>query len=253
VTVPHHNESFTIYAFQGDASGGASVRSLCEYMQEAAGNHAAHLGFSVDTLQREGVAWVLSRIRIAPETPPAVNDRISVETWPVTIEGLQYRRDFIVRGENGRLIARAVSYWVVVTLATRKVGRVPAFIADAASANAGVALEGDFAIGRHRPPPVEEGGEVCRFRARMADIDRNHHVNNIRYLDWVLESVPADVRTTKRLAEIDLVFKSESVEGDMVVARTAANPEASGGAGFFHALVRERDGREIVRGATLWV
>ena len=253
MTVQHHTESFTIYAFQGDESGGASARSLCEYMQEAAGNHAAHLGFSVDRLQEAGVAWVLSRICIVPEKLPAVNDRILVETWPVAVEGLQFRRDFIVHDESGHLVARAVSYWVVVTLATRKLGRIPAFIADAAFANSGKALEGDFGMGKHRLPFVEEGNEACRFRARLSDIDRNHHVNNIHYMDWILESVPENVRKTKRLAGIELVFKSESVEGDMIAARTEANLEASGGTGFFHALVREHDGRELVRGATLWI
>lgn len=248
--VTPHREEFIIYGFQGDASGVATLAALAEYMEEAAGNHAAELGLSIERLYGEGVAWVLARMQIAPEKMPSINDRISVETWPVAVEGLQYRRDFILRREDGAVAARAVTHWVVVNLETRKAGRVPAFIAEARLANPATAMD-DV---KTRPPAPEECDEVCRFRARLADIDRNGHVNNVRYMDWVMESVPEAVRGSGRLRRLELAFKAESRQGDVVSARTSALPseKAGGRAIFAHGLVRTRDGKELVRACTLW-
>ncbi len=219
-------------------------------MEEAAGNHAAKLGLSIERLYSEGVAWVLSRIQVAPEKLPAINGRISVETWPVAVEGLQYRRDFIVRNEDGSIAARAITHWVVVTMQTRRVGRVPAFIAEVALDNTTTAMQD----GKIRPPALEEADEACRFRARLADIDRNKHVNNVRYMDWVFESAPDAVREARNLRRLELSFKAEAFYNDAVSARTRALPEEKSANGdiFAHSLVRVGDGKELVRACSVW-
>lgn len=245
-----HTERFKIYTFQEDATGTATVQSLCEYMQEAAGNHAALLGLSIEKLHSEGVAWVLARMRVVPECLPKVHDTVEVTTWPVGVEGLQYRRDFIMRDVNGNVLLRAVSQWVVVSLATRKVGRVPAFIAEVALDNAETVMQDE----KRRFPEVAANHEAAVFTARLSDIDRNLHVNNVRYMDWLFESVPAAVREECDLADIEIMYKAESYPGDILSARTMRNPDASPGADtiFCHSLVRETDARELVRAQSVW-
>lgn len=245
MTVAPHTEWFTVYTFQEDQNGTARVQALCDYMQEAAGNHAAALGVSIDRLYADGLAWVLARMRVAPVSLPSVHERIQVETWPVGVEGLQFRRDFIVRGEDGAVLARAVSHWVVVSLETRKVGRIPAFIAAIALDNAATAMDD----AKSRLPEVGEEWERCTFRARLADVDRNHHVNNVRYMEWILESVPEAVRDTMRLADLEVSFRAESFRNDVIAARTMPDGRENG---FAHSLVRAADGRELVRARSLW-
>lgn len=245
-----HKEWFTIYTFQEDESGTGTVQGLCGYMHEAAGNHAAALGLSIERLHAGDMAWVLARMRIMPERLPAVHEKIEIETWPVSIEGLQFRRDFIVRDERGGVLARAVSHWVVVSLTSRKAARIPAFIAEVALDNAATAMDD----AKRRLPQAAPEHEVRTFRARLADMDRNRHVNNVRYMDWVLESVPDEVREEARLADIELVFRAESCRGDVIAVRTMAEEDgASGGRAFCHSLVRDRDGREVARSRTLWL
>ena len=250
-----HKEWFTIYTFQEDENGTATVQALCEYMQEAAGNHAAKLGLSIEKLHSEGVAWVLARMRVVPVTLPPVHARIEVETWPVGVEGLQYRRDFIVRDEGGAVIARAVSHWVVVSLATRKVGRVPAFIAAVSLDNAMTAMEDD---GRRRLPEAGKGHASRVFRARLADVDRNRHVNNVRYMEWILESVPETVRRNAALADLEITFRAEAYRDDRITvlampdAGSDGGPDAATPGMFIHSLVREEDEKELVRARSVW-
>lgn len=249
MSIAPHQEWFTVYAFQEDWNGTATVQALCEYMQEAAGNHAAKLGLSIERLHGEGLAWVLARMRIAPEALPAVHERVQVETWPVSVEGLQFRRDFIVRREDGSVAARAVSHWVVVSLATRKVGRIPAFIAEVALDNAATAMDD----AKRRLNEVSGTVEPCVFRARLADVDRNRHVNNVRYMEWIIESVPEEVRNHSKLFDLEVTFRAESYWKDGISVRTAPGEERNGEfQPFVHSLVREEDGRELVRARSAW-
>lgn len=258
MTISPYSEWFTIYEFMGDENGLASIQGICEYMQEAAGNHAAKLGLSIGKLHSEGVAWVLARMRLKPEKLPAMHARIVVETWPVGVEGLQYRRDFIVRGEDGAVLLRAVSHWVVVSLQTRKVGRVPAFIAEKGLANASGATAMDDM--KRRLPQAGKEHEICDFRARLSDMDRNHHVNNVRYMDWIIESVPGAVRNGNRLIDLELTFRAEAYRDDLIAARTMPDADDDLAAGalpgakcFCHSLVRKSDDKELVRAKSMWM
>ena len=249
MSVVPYTEWFTIYTFQEDDNGVARVQALCDYMQEAAGNHAARLGVSIDRLSEDGLAWVLARLRVTPIFLPSVHERIQVETWPVGVEGVQFRRDFIVRREDGSIIARAVSHWVVVSLAARKVCRIPAFIAEIALDNTATAMQD----AKSKLPEVGPEFEAHALQARLADVDRNRHVNNVRYMEWIIESVPEDVRSDMLLADMELLFRVESFWKDRISVRTMPEEEGdSFSLVFIHSLVREEDGRELVRARSLW-
>lgn len=250
MAVTPYTERFKIYTFQENVTGTSTVQSLCEYMQEAAGNHAALLGLSIEKLHSEGVAWVLTRMRVVPERLPKVHDTVEVTTWPVGVEGLQYRRDFVMRDAGGNVLLRAVSHWVVVSLATRKVGRVPAFITETALDNTETAMRDE----KRRLPEVLATHEAAVFTARLSDIDRNLHVNNVRYMDWLFESVPAATREESTLADIEIMYKAEAYPGDIISARIVESQDtpAAGYDAFCHSLVRETDARELVRAQSVW-
>lgn len=247
-----YTERFTVRGYEVDTDGRLKPQCLSDYLQEAAGVHAFRLGVSMETLQAAGVTWVLSRLQLALEHMPCAGTSLDVETWPVGVEGLQFRRDFRVTDDGGRLLARAVSHWVVVDLTTRRVGKIPSFIAGIALDNAETVMD----VSRSRLPALEKDDESCRFTARLADMDRNRHVNNVRYMDWVLESVPDSVRGNGVPSRLEMAFKAESLRGDTVSARIRPGGQAGADAGrgvlFFHSLVREEDGRELVRASSVW-
>lgn len=251
MSVAPHLEHFTVYSFQEDGNGLLRPQNLCEYLQEAAGRHAALLGVSIERLQAEGLSWVLARLRLELGDLPPVSSPFTVETWPVAVEGLQFRRDFIARDSLGRIFARASSQWVIVSLTTRKIVRIPAFVSGIALDSTTTALEDR----RVRLREIPAGSEACGFTARLADIDRNRHVNNTRYIEWLQESVPENIRATARLAELDLAFRAESYMGERIFVRTVpdAGESLDSGKLFWHSIIRERDTRELVRARSIWI
>ncbi|MDL2307451.1 acyl-ACP thioesterase [Desulfovibrio sp. OttesenSCG-928-C06] len=240
-------EKFKIRGYEVGPDERVPVQSLCGYMEEAASLHATELGFSVESLHSRGLAWALARMQMEVYELPGVDVDVFVKTWPVLVEKLQYRRDFHIYGEyDGRVVdfARAVSDWVVINLESRRVERMPSFIEGLQPENPEYVLEKE----KLRIAGQEDAPELVSFRVRKADIDRNRHVNNVRFLDWILESVPDELSSAGRLAGFQVMYRAEAVYGDTVLARGSRDGDGV----FLHGLFRESDGQELVRAKSIW-
>lgn len=248
MAVGPYTESFTVRGYEVGADSVLTVQNLSNYFQEAAGLHAASLDVSLERLQSEGISWVLSRLNIGVNGLPRAGESLSVETWPVCIEGLQFRRDFVARTADGAVAAAGVSRWLVVNLSTRRIVRIPAFISGMDLENPRTAMEDADA----KLPDLSGEEEALRVRVRLADMDRNRHVNNVRYADWILEATPGAVRESCALRGLDLSFRAESLHGDTVIVRTRREEGENGAVGFNYGLFRTGDDKELVRGRALW-
>ena len=248
-----YKEVFSVRGYEVDSSNRAKVQTLCEYMQESSGNHAVKLGVSLESLQERGFTWALSRMQIAVSALPVAGEQVEVETWPVNIERLLSRRDFRMTGQDGRVLARAVSHWVVVNLATRRLERMQGLIDPENMTNEQEAMQSSDL----RLPSVTAEHENASFKVRLSDIDRNRHVNSVRYLDWVCESTPAMTRNTAMLSYAEIIFKAEALYGDEVAVRSAETMSQEQHMDktkqiFNHSLHRVSDQRELARACTRW-
>ena len=52
-------------------------------------------------------------------------------------------------------------------------------------------LKGDFKIPKLER--LEEFKYEESFKVRYTDIDSNNHVNNTKYIDWAIETLPEDI------------------------------------------------------------
>jgi acyl-ACP thioesterase len=237
-----YHAEFTVRGYEADFRNRAAVHTFCYYMEEAAGQHAEKLGVSMDNLRNEGVAWVLTRMYVESYDFPQTGQKVYVTTWPPGVDKLQFRRDFELRGEDGGILAKAISQWVVVNLTTRKLERITY---DGLSPE-----EPEYVLEepRWRIPPQSENPELLQVNVRLSDIDQNNHVNNVHYIEWVTESSPYALDPDKRLASVEILFKAEAKHKDIISVRGGAG-EAGGE--FCHGLFRV-DGTELVRARTIW-
>jgi acyl-ACP thioesterase len=240
-----HTESFKIRGYEIDQHNRAPIQSCCAFMEEAAGNHATILGFGIEYLQTLGASWVLARMQLELVELPTSSDEVWVKTWPVVVEKLQFRRDFMLTGSDGRPLVKAVTDWVIIDLKTRRLKKIPELIAACQRPEAERVMEKE----KLRIEGQENTPELVSFVVRKADIDRNLHVNNLRFTDWMLESVPGDYAEKRRLAAMQIIYRSEAVYGDTVIAKGAYG-ESDGE--FLHGLYRKFDGQELVRAKTIW-
>ena len=236
-------ESFTVRSYEIGPDGRLRLPTLCDYLQEVAGNHATALGVATDQL--DGLAWLLARLQVEVARFPAWRETITVETWPSAADGLYAQRDFLVTDDHDAVIARATSQWFVMHVERRRPARLPAAVLAFDLLDRPNALTPDRA-----PHPSLEVIDTERlFSVRRGDLDLNDHVNNVRFVEWALEAVPDAVRAEQQLHALDVQFRAESVYGDTVRSACGPAPESDA---LSHEVTRERDGEVLARARTVW-
>ena len=237
-------EPFTVRSYEIGPDGLLRLPTLCDYLQEVAGNHATALGVATDQLHSEGLAWLLARLQVEVERLPAWRETITVETWPSAADGLYAQRDFIVSDEEGNEIARATSQWFVINVARRRPVRLPAEVL------AFDLLDRPHALkpAKDALPSLEVPHAERLFNVRRGDLDLNNHVNNVRFIEWALEAVPDAVGDERQPRALDVQFRAESVYGDTV--RSACS--ALGGDELLHEVTREGGDQVLARARTIW-
>ena len=73
------------------ADGVATLSSLANWLQEAAGQSASSLGFGEETLTDMGLTWILTRLVLRIRRLPTSCEAIRVHTWPSLLDRFGYR------------------------------------------------------------------------------------------------------------------------------------------------------------------
>ncbi len=241
-----YTESFKVRVNELGLDHKLRLQVLCNHMEHVAGMDAANLGLSIGHLEQKGCSWVLARQRILIHRLPEAGETITLSTWPLSIEKLLFRRDFLTKDADGEIIAAAVTHWTVFDLEKRKVIRVPdeyRYILEEAPARA--VEDGDVRI-----PALRDKTPGPAFPVRLADIDQNQHVNNVRYFDFILEAADCFGTAGRDLARIDIMYKHEGLRGDIILSHTA--PEEGASNILIHTLTRQSDACELARARTVW-
>jgi medium-chain acyl-[acyl-carrier-protein] hydrolase len=239
-------EQFTIRVFESDARGTLGIGSLCDYLQEAAGNHARDMGVGVDVLRDRGMTWVLSRLRLRIVRMPVTGERLAIRTWHSGFDRLFSLRDFSVVDAGEVPIVAAVSAWVMLDLRARR----PVRPASAFTPPDTSRIPRVFVTDLEKLPGCAGSGEETRISVRSSDLDVNMHVNNSRYAEWVVEGAAALCRDGEALAGMDIDYLAETFHPDAVVVRSLR--DSGIGAVMNHGIERSSDGAEAVRARTEW-
>jgi len=243
-----HKEIFLTRRHELDMDQLLRVQCICNYMEEAAGAHADALGVGISRLLEDDLTWALAKMRLVLYRRPGPGERVTVATWPVSVERVQFRRDFILYDSKESPFAAALTQWVVMGARSRRLERFPLYVAGLQPKNPPLALtreESDIRI----PEASDAAPAGLLFPVRLADIDQNRHVNNGRYIDFSLEAADC-AGASGSLRQIDLIFRAEALRGDVIAVRTT--PETQTQNSFIHSLFRESDGRELARSRTVF-
>jgi acyl-ACP thioesterase len=198
-----------------DHRGRAPLSVLCRFMQEAAEMHSVAMGLDVENLRQRHLTWVLVRFHIRVSDYPAGRQPLTVETWPTGMDGRWAYREFrFLREGADKPFALGTSVWSMVDLnrgrPIRILDQFPRY---------------DIPLGERVVagafPDIRPAGDVVderRFPVRLADLDINGHVNNLHYIEWVIESGPGEAWRTHEIESLNLEYRGQARYGDTVHA-----------------------------------
>lgn len=211
-----------------DANREVRPTQLLMYMQETANAQFRACGTTLDELRdREGLAFIVSKLILRSTLPLRAYDRIRVETWVSEGRGYSFPRAFRIL-RDGEIAAEADSVWALTDLSTRKLIRADAFRYPFPPESP-LGGEGMGRIHFSDPEQMEFAGER---RIVTSDIDYNGHMNNTKYPDLFRDFLP-DGRGV-RVREIAMSFLREASFGHTLKIYRAETPD-----GFFFRTVNE--------------
>ena len=106
-------------------------------------------------------------------------------------------------------------------------------------------------IGRlERLEKVKNNEYVSNFKVRYSDIDFNKHVNNVKYVQWFMDSVPQEIREEYELKEIDILFEHECYYNDEIkcVCEIHKNEDNL----LVLSNIQDKDGKELTVFVSKW-
>ena len=238
-------DRFVVRSYEIDAIHRAKVRTLTNYVQEIAVQHAVALGIGKDQLPGN-LSWMLSRLTLEIEHWPRWGDAIDVETWPSGIDRMLAYRDYLFTNEAGERMAAGTSSWFIVDLDKRRMVRHPETFRQFSVPDRPRALPTEALA---KLPSAEDAGRRKEFNVRWGETDINGHANQAAYIDWAMEALPRDVRESWVPRTLEIAFRQECRHGDRV--ESSCTPLDDGV--FLHLLKRQGDGAELARLRTRWV
>ncbi len=176
--------------------------------------HSDVLNWSILDLLKNDQSWVLSRLKIEIYDYPQWLDEVVVETWPVGIDGLFCNRDFKVYSTSGELLMIASSTWIIINFKSKRPVR-PATILDFNDFVPEYVFEKPLPKLRINIP----NAVTKQTQVQYSDLDLNQHVNNVKYVKWVLDACELDFIKNHTISSIEINFLREAKYNDTIVVR----------------------------------
>lgn len=216
-----YHDTIALGSHEFDPFNSAHPTSYFQIMQEVAGAHAFHKGVSIPQLHSMNKTWVVTRTRMKILFGASWPLSIRIVTWPQAPWKLYFPRVCRAWDTNGNELFESLSHWVIMDLEAQR----PVKPQQVENLFGSSEREGDMDpdLGRRVSFPEESYPEILTYEPKIlySDNDLNMHVNNVVYLQWMLDSLPFSFRDTHVATEVDISYLAQTFRDDTVVVRTA--------------------------------
>uniref|UniRef100_Q2Q1N8 Acyl-[acyl-carrier-protein] hydrolase n=1 Tax=Cuphea calophylla subsp. mesostemon TaxID=312565 RepID=Q2Q1N8_9MYRT len=253
-------QSFSIRSYEIGADRTASIETLMNIFQETSLNHCKSIGLLNDGFGRtpemckRDLIWVVTKMHIEVNRYPTWGDTIEVNTWVSESGKTGMGRDWLISDcHTGEILIRATSVCAMMNQTTRRFSKFPYEVRQELAphfVDSAPVIE-DYQ--KLHKLDVKTGDSICNgLTPRWNDLDVNQHVNNVKYIGWILESVPKEVFETQELCGLTLEYRRECGRDSVLKSVTAMDPSKEGDRSLYQHLLRLEDGTDIAKGRTKW-
>lgn len=200
--------------FDDDFTGRMSWNVFGKRILRAAAQHAEERGF--ENIERNGhtYLWVLSRMTIETERMPRVSENGTITTWLSAAYRCFVERNFTINDQSGRETARVHTVWALIDAKSRR----PVNLSEVTDDGLQQFVVADKTLSLPRPQRIDTDRlkETEQRRVYYSDLDKNGHLNSIRYIDYALDTFSTEYLENHRPSRIETAYCRESVWGDTV-------------------------------------
>ena len=197
------------------------VPAIFRYFQDVAMSATAPLGVDSISLSKRNIDWVITRMTVEIKRLPKCDEEITVHTYPGKDMAMLYPRYFFITDVNGEVIISSSSVWALIDNTSRKV------IIDRETISKLPGETSPYQLDLPEKVAFPDSNTFIEKRTiHYSDLDFNSHMNNVRYVELLMDAHDSSFYDTHRLSSITLNYMKEIKEKEAVEIFTdTSNPE----------------------------
>ncbi|WCJ32352.1 Palmitoyl-acyl carrier protein thioesterase chloroplastic [Euphorbia peplus] len=239
-----YRQTVVIRSYEVGPDKTVTLETILNLLQETALNHVWLSGLlgngfgATHGMVRNNLIWVVSKLQLQIDQYPIWGEVVEIDTWVGASGKNGMRRDWLIRSQaTGHVFARGTSVWVMMNEKTRRLSKMP----DEVRAEISPWFIEKQAIQEDVPEKIPKLDSSARYvtsnlKPKRSDLDMNHHVNNVKYVRWMLETIPDEFLEGHQLSGVTLEYRRECGSADIV--QSFCEPDEDG-------ILEENNNKEI--------
>jgi acyl-ACP thioesterase len=245
----YFDKQFELRYFEMNELGIASPTTILTLLEETAAEHCYSINHSLYQLADQNIGWVLISGVMQMERYPRYKEKITIRTWLSNYTTIKGYRENLIYDEQNNIIGRARGLWIFFDINRRRPIQIFDNIIEKWSFCNIESINHNIS---ERIEAIENPEYELKFKINKYDTDMIKHVNNIRYLQWAIESIPDDIIDKYYLHSIDGRFISEAHYGQTVISVTKNDLKSSKDKSFIHSIKIEGTDKVCATAKTIW-
>ena len=189
-------------------------------MQDIATEHAEVLNIGKSETIDKGLYWVITRIELEILKMPKYLTTVVLKTYPGEDKKFIFPRYFQMEDEKGNVLIKASSTWMVINREKHSICLKPFD---------GKVLPEEHLDGQLELPHKVISDEtilVEQRKVRYSDIDLNGHLNNTKYIDYIVDTHDSEFYKTHQISHFLINYEKELKDNNVLsIYSNHKNPE----------------------------
>lgn len=161
-----------------------------------------HIGY-LDSKEKN-IAWILMKNVLTIENQVDVDTPLILETWPSGKGRMDFKRDYLLKTKDDKVVARGTSQWVITTFDTHKLLR-----SSEVSFPDELEEESQYSdIVRLKDADINELKHLNDYQITIDDIDHYGHTNNARYAYFIYLAL--NLKKEEEIANLQIDYHHEA-------------------------------------------
>ena len=203
-------KEYEINTYNVDSNLKCKFSSLVDYLWDIVVSQSDSLGETNQGFVHNNCVWILLKYDINIYEYPRLKDVVTVDTEVLGAKKFYGYRGYTIKNSQGKIIAEAFSTAILIDIEKRR----PVRISPDQYEIYGIKGEMEEPTSLDDILNLDKKEYSKDYPIRFSDIDSNNHVNNVRYIEMSIDTLPRNILKEYELANIKVLFKKEKTDED---------------------------------------